>query len=73
MKNNPIKLALIMDNMHQRTLEGSQLWIRNNNDCLTIMRGSMGNPIVENVEGEWTEEEIKMAIHLYQFTDAAKR
>ena len=76
MKNNQDKtreLQLYMDNMKQRTLGGSQLWIRGNFDCLAICRNHMSEASVESVEGEWTEEEIEMAKYLYQFTEAAQR
>lgn len=73
MTKNTNELQLRMGNMKQRTLEGSQLWLRNTNDCLTICRGKMGVAEVENIEGEWTKEEIEMAKYLYEFTEAAKR
>lgn len=73
MKKNPNELQLRMDNMKQRTLGGSQLWLRNGNDCLTICRGRTSEPEVESIEGEWSEEEIEMAKYLYKFTEAAKR
>jgi len=58
--------------MKQRTLGGSQLWIKNSTDCLTICRSKIG-PEVESIEGDWSNEEINMALYLYKFTEASKR
>lgn len=62
-----------MDQLHQRDIDGSHLYIRGENDCLTVSRGRLSDPIIDRIEGDWTENEKRIAKYLYQFTEAAKR
>lgn len=73
MKTDPNELQLRMNRMHQRVLGGELLFIRNNTDCLTICRGRNSSAVVDRIEGDWTKEEIQMALYLYEFSEAAKR
>lgn len=70
--NSMSYVQIYMGKLRQRDLDGDHLWIRDHNDCLTVSQGPVG-PVIGNVEGEWTDNEKKMALYLYQFTDAAKR
>lgn len=48
-------------NYRIRTLGGSLLVIKGQNDCVTIERGRSGRPCIASVEGDWTPEELEDA------------
>jgi len=60
-------------NTHIREIGGSVLYIKDNNDCLTIHRNWLSQPSVEDMEGEWNRMEIMEAINDYENHDASKR
>jgi len=62
-----------MGQLEQRDIDGSHLYIRGENDCLTVSRGRLSDPTIDRIEGYWTENEKRIAKHLYPFTEAAKR
>jgi len=70
--NSMYYVQIYMGKLRQRDLDGDHLWIRDHTNCLTVSQGPVG-PVIGNAEGEWTDNEKKMALYLYQFTDASKR
>ena len=56
-----------------RSLGGTLLVIKGQNDCVTIERNGMSKPTVTSVEGTWTAEEIKEARKYWAGSDAQQR
>lgn len=62
-----------MRTLQTKELGGDLLFFRNSNDCLTIARGTLSNPIIINVEGEWTPIEKQAATNIYKEYSASRR
>jgi hypothetical protein len=69
---NEMELRERLTRMTQRDIGGDHLWIKPNGDCLTVSRCSSGI-INDEPEGDWSDEEIDMAIELYEETEASRR